>query len=89
MRGIVARKLRQAAGGQEIVREYGYVKMRDNQENRVYAIRKDSKQQSSGHLVINPKSGWRNYSLCPLRCLAQGRKRYQALKKAFYATRFS
>ena len=91
MRGKRAKQIRKAAGGQELARErkYGYVPVEQDQKNRVYDIepveidKMDGTTAISNDLRINPKTGNRNYKLCPLRCLGEGRGRVKALKRHF------
>lgn len=89
MRGKRAKQIRRAAGGKEIAteRKYGYVPVEKDQKNRIYDIEYSENQKFENHLVINPKTGNRNYKICPLRCTSEGYKRVKALKKHFYEQR--
>ena len=89
MNGKRARQLRKAAGGQEIAseRNYGYAAEEKEQKTRAYAVEENDKQKFTGDLVINDKSGERNYKLCPIKSLAEGRRKVKALKKHFKDTR--
>ena len=70
MRGLVAKKLRHAAGGIEVSdeRSYGFVPKTKKQKTRAYTI-----IDASG----------KKHGLCPLVCMSEGRRRYKALKKQF------